>query len=54
MQGGAPLYAPGVVIETIPQFRKGTVIAACTIDNSAAGAVGLASMSSADLLSTSM
>ncbi|CAH2230664.1 jg4216 [Pararge aegeria aegeria] len=55
MQGGAPLYAPGVVTEgCFPQFRCGAVVAACTSDNAAAGVVGQAMMSSADLVRAPM
>ncbi|XP_050355542.1 eukaryotic translation initiation factor 2D [Nymphalis io] len=52
VQGGAPLYAPGVVTDTttFPQFPRGAVIAACTTDNRAAGIIGRALISSADLL----
>lgn len=55
MQGGAPLYAPGVVTEgNFPQFQRGAVVAACTSDNAAAGVVGQAMMSSADLVRAPM
>ncbi|XP_023939093.2 eukaryotic translation initiation factor 2D [Bicyclus anynana] len=55
IQGGAPLYAPGVVTEgSFPQFRRGAVVAACTSDNAAAGVIGRAMMSSADLVRAPM
>ncbi|KAJ0172837.1 hypothetical protein K1T71_011976 [Dendrolimus kikuchii] len=54
VQGGAPLYLPGVTLPTggvgFPMFQRGAIIAAHTNDNSAAGIVGRAAMSSADML----
>lgn len=54
IQGGAPLYLPGVSLPAggigFPVFQKGTIVAAHTNDNYAAGIVGLATMSSADML----
>ncbi|XP_045504964.1 eukaryotic translation initiation factor 2D [Colias croceus] len=53
VQGGAPLYAPGVVTTDaahFPRFSKGALLSACTIDNAAAGIVGRATMSSGDML----
>ncbi|KAJ2945073.1 hypothetical protein O0L34_g9128 [Tuta absoluta] len=51
---GAPLYLPGVEIPHqgvgFPMFPKGTVIAACTVDNQAAAVVGRAAIGSADML----
>ncbi|CAK1589366.1 unnamed protein product [Parnassius mnemosyne] len=57
LAGGAPLYAPGVTLAdpvTFPRFSRGSLIAAATVDNGAAGAVGHAAISSSDLLRTSM
>ncbi|XP_045453606.1 eukaryotic translation initiation factor 2D [Melitaea cinxia] len=56
VQGGAPLYAPGVLTDPsrFPHFPRGAVIAVCTSDNGAAGIVGRAVISSGDLLATSM
>ncbi|XP_045778651.1 eukaryotic translation initiation factor 2D isoform X2 [Maniola jurtina] len=55
MQGGVPLYAPGVVTEgSFPQFQRGAVVAACTSDNAAVGVIGHAMMSSADLVRAPM
>ncbi|CAH2088188.1 unnamed protein product [Euphydryas editha] len=56
VQGGAPLYAPGVVTDPsrFPYFPRDAVIAVCTVDNGAAGIVGRAVISSGDLLATSM
>ncbi|XP_068623116.1 eukaryotic translation initiation factor 2D [Battus philenor] len=57
LAGGAPLYAPGVVLAdpmTFPRFSRGDLIAVATVDNGAAGAIGRATMSSTDLLRTSM
>nr|XP_026498287.1 eukaryotic translation initiation factor 2D [Vanessa tameamea] len=56
VQGGAPLYAPGIVTDStkFPQFPRGAVIAACTTDNGAAGIIGRAVISSADLLIATM
>ncbi|XP_075981975.1 eukaryotic translation initiation factor 2D [Anticarsia gemmatalis] len=54
IQGGAPLYLPGVVTPAggagFPMFQRNAVIAMCTQDNAAAGVVGRALMSSADML----
>ncbi|XP_049878808.1 eukaryotic translation initiation factor 2D [Pectinophora gossypiella] len=52
--GGAPLYLPGVVIPAqgvgFPMFGRGAILAACTVDNMAAGVVGRAAIGSADML----
>lgn len=54
IHGGAPLYLPGVVTpeggKGFPMFQRNTVIALCTQDNAAAGVVGRALISSADML----
>ncbi|CAB3242161.1 unnamed protein product [Arctia plantaginis] len=54
IHGGAPLYLPGVVTpeggKGFPMFQRNTVIALCTQDNAAAGIVGRALISSADML----
>ncbi|OWR52591.1 eukaryotic translation initiation factor 2D [Danaus plexippus plexippus] len=51
IQGGAPLYVPGVNTHgQFPQYRSGAVVAACTGDNAAACIVGRATISSAELL----
>ncbi|KAL0829507.1 hypothetical protein ABMA28_003027 [Loxostege sticticalis] len=47
--GGAPLYLPGVVRGSLPRFRRGQLIAACTQDNAAAGIVGRATISIQDM-----
>ncbi|XP_072945272.1 eukaryotic translation initiation factor 2D [Epargyreus clarus] len=56
VQGGAPLYAPGVITSGLscPQFPRNAVLGVCTSDNAAVGIVGRAIMSSADLLYKSM
>ncbi|CAF4909834.1 unnamed protein product [Pieris macdunnoughi] len=56
VQGGVPLYAPGVVTDptTFPRFNKGSLLAVCTDDNAAAAIVGRAMMSSGNLLIASM
>ncbi|XP_063537647.1 eukaryotic translation initiation factor 2D [Cydia strobilella] len=54
IQGGAPLYLPGVVIPTggasFPVFARGTPIALRTTDNAAAAAVGRAALASGEML----
>ncbi|XP_047998487.1 eukaryotic translation initiation factor 2D [Leguminivora glycinivorella] len=54
IQGGAPLYLPGVVIPTggtgFPVFARGAAIAVRTTDNAAAGAVGRAALASGEML----
>ncbi|XP_045539513.1 eukaryotic translation initiation factor 2D [Papilio machaon] len=57
LAGGAPLYAPGVTLSdaaSFPRFPRGALVAAATADNSAAGAIGRAAISSTDLLRTTM
>ncbi|KPJ14699.1 Eukaryotic translation initiation factor 2D [Papilio machaon] len=57
LAGGAPLYAPGVTLSdaaSFPRFPRGALVAAATADNSAAGAIGRAVISSTDLLRTTM
>ncbi|XP_041969750.1 eukaryotic translation initiation factor 2D [Aricia agestis] len=51
IQGGAPLYAPGVVSDSLKgkRFNRGAILAVCTGDNYAAGLVGKAAVSSTDL-----
>ncbi|XP_061716770.1 eukaryotic translation initiation factor 2D [Cydia pomonella] len=54
IQGGAPLYLPGVVIPTggtgFPVFARGTPLALRTTDNAAAAAVGRAMLASGEML----
>lgn len=54
IQGGAPLYLPGVSLPSggvgFPIFQRGAIISAHTDDNFAAAVVGHAAMSSADML----
>lgn len=54
VQGGAPVYLPGVAIPNggigFPMFQRGKLIAMCTQENAAACIVGRAAMSSADML----
>lgn len=54
MQGGAPVYLPGVAIPAggvgFPIFQRGALLALSTQDNAAACIVGRAAMSSADML----
>ncbi|CAH1634955.1 unnamed protein product, partial [Spodoptera littoralis] len=54
VQGGAPVYLPGVAIPSggigFPMFQRGSLIAMCTQENAAACIVGRAAMSSADML----
>lgn len=54
IHGGAPLYLPGVVTPAggagFPMFQRNAIIALCTQENSAAGIIGRALMSSADML----
>ncbi|CAG4942129.1 unnamed protein product [Parnassius apollo] len=57
LAGSAPLYAPGVTLGDpvkFPCFSCGSLIAAATVDNCAAGAVGRADISSSDLLRTNI
>ncbi|KPJ01359.1 Eukaryotic translation initiation factor 2D [Papilio xuthus] len=57
LAGGAPLYAPGVTLAdaaSFPRFSRGALVAAATADNSAVGAIGRTTISSADLLRTTM
>ncbi|CAH4033678.1 unnamed protein product [Pieris brassicae] len=56
VQGGVPLYAPGVVTDptSFPRFNKGSLLAVCTDNNAAAAIVGRAMMSSGNLLIASM
>ncbi|XP_059050220.1 eukaryotic translation initiation factor 2D [Achroia grisella] len=52
--GGAPLYLPGVTLPPggvgFPRFARGSLLAACTLDNSAAAIVGRSMLSSGDML----
>ncbi|KAJ8720484.1 hypothetical protein PYW08_005949 [Mythimna loreyi] len=54
VQGGAPVYLPGVVIPSggigFPMFQRGTLIGLCTQENAAVCIIGRAAMSSADML----
>ncbi|CAG9571463.1 unnamed protein product [Danaus chrysippus] len=51
IQGGAPLYVPGVNTHgQFPQYPSGALVAACTGDNAAACIVGRATISSSELL----
>uniref|UniRef100_A0A2A4K3D8 SUI1 domain-containing protein n=1 Tax=Heliothis virescens TaxID=7102 RepID=A0A2A4K3D8_HELVI len=54
VQGGAPVYLPGVSIPScgigFPMFQRGTVMGMCTQDNAAVCIVGRAAMSSSDML----
>lgn len=54
MQGGAPVYLPGVAIPAggigFPIFQRSALIALNTQDNAAACIVGRTTMSSADML----
>lgn len=54
VQGGAPVYLPGVSIPScgigFPMFQRGTIIGMCTQENAAVCIVGRAAMSSADML----
>ncbi|KAG6460942.1 eukaryotic translation initiation factor 2D [Manduca sexta] len=54
IQGGAPLYLPGVVLPAsgigFPLFQRGSIVSVHTSDNSAAAVVGRVTMSSADML----
>ncbi|KAJ8729082.1 hypothetical protein PYW07_006778 [Mythimna separata] len=54
VQGGAPVYLPGVAIPSggigFPMFQRGSLIGLCTQENAAVCIIGRATMSSADML----